>query len=302
MKNFTRPSQVRGFTLIELLVVIAIIAILAGLLLPALAKAKTKAQGIMCMNNNKQLLIAWHLYAGDYNDACANNYTIPGTIAAVFGPPLPPRLDNWVNNVMTWSVGGQDGQTVTNEALVRNGVLGKYTSGAVGVYKCPSDIFVSPAQRQRGWSRRLRSISMNALIGKSSPLGYDPGDPSHRGRSWAESGRWRQFIRTSDFPSPALTWLTLDENPDVINDAFFIASSDRNNSAWGDVPASYHNGACGFSFADGHAEIKKWHGRLAAIGTRKPYFGGIPGASLTIGTPIERADWLWYWERTQYIP
>ena len=297
-----RPARFRGFTLIELLVVIAIIAILASLLLPALARAKTKAQGIMCMNNNKQLLIAWHLYAGDFNEACANNYTIPGTIAAIYGPPSPPRLDNWVNNVMTWGVGGQDGMTVTNEALVRNGVLGKYTAGALGVYKCPADNYLHPSQRAAKFKARLRSISMNALIGKSSPQGYDSGDPSWRGRSWAESGRWRQFIRTSDMPSPALTWLTVDENPDVINDAFFIASSDRNNSAWGDVPASYHNGACGFSFADGHAEIKKWHGRLALLGARPPFYGGIPGNYLTIGTAIERSDWRWYWERTQYIP
>ena len=100
-KQSLRNRPVSGFTLIELLVVIAIIAILAAMLLPALAKAKTKAQGIGCLNNNRQLMHAWMLYAGDFNDYVANNFTIPDTESAI----TTKKFNNWVNNVMTWGAG-----------------------------------------------------------------------------------------------------------------------------------------------------------------------------------------------------
>src|SRR5438876_7391709 len=133
----------RGFTLIELLVVIAIIAILAAMLLPALSKAKAKAQGIQCLSNNKQLILAWHLYSGDFSDRLANNFTIPGTDAAISSK----AFDNWVNNVMTWGAGnGVEDISNTNVAWVKSGVLAPYTANALGVYKCPADNYLSPPQ------------------------------------------------------------------------------------------------------------------------------------------------------------
>src|SRR5207245_1543679 len=203
-----------------------------AMILPALSKAKQKAQGIQCLSNNKQLITAWHMYSLDFKDHVANNFTIPGTEATI----ADRTYQNWVNNVMTWGASqNPDDISNTNVDWLKRGVLAPYAGGAIGVFKCPADIYLSPAQTRAGWSARLRSNSMNALFGLTS----DKMDVSYSGHSWQDS-QYRQFLKQTDVKNPSMTWVTVDEHPDSINDAFFVASDDRNgNTTWGDTPASF---------------------------------------------------------------
>ena len=132
-----------------------------------------------------------------------------------------------------------------------NGVLGRYTAAAVGAYKCPADNYLSPAQTAAGFPRRNRSLSMNSIFGRFS-MGDDP---TAHGLNWGFP-QFRQYLKQVQVRRPAKTWLFIDEHPDSINDGYFINNPDVTH--WQDIPASYHNGACGFSFADGHSEIRKW--------------------------------------------
>jgi len=249
-KNLSALSDRRGlrpggFTLIELLVVIAIIAILAALLLPALSKGKLKAQGIQCMTNHRQLCLAWRMYSDDNREQllyASDNPYDSSTIAAT-----------WVTGYLQWGNPQDPANWDPNHDITKS-PMWPYCGKNLAIWKCPADKSFVTVNGER--KPRVRSMSMNLYLG-----GFGTWD----GSSFLDTAGYRLYFKQSDLanPGPSRIFVFLDMRPDSIdigNFAVRMSGWPSQPAQYGfyDLPGFYHHLACGFSFADGHSEIRRW--------------------------------------------
>jgi len=228
-----------------MIVTVALLGLLVTFLAPALAGSRVGGRAAVCVQNTRRLNNAWTMYAQENHDQLVQNFqgglAQGGNFPAALGPA-------WASGWLDWSTSADN----TNRLLLVNeryAALARYLGPQASVFKCPADTDLSPLQKARGWTERARSYSLSAGLGRGN----------------AESGQWdviyRHATNVTDlvYPSPAETFVYVDENSDSINDPAFYSPA---RASLSDIPAARHNGAAAFSFADGHAELHQWTGSL----------------------------------------
>lgn len=276
------PASVRrgsrtGFTLVEALVVAGVVGVLATIILPAVSNAKGKGYAVVCLNNMRQLALAWNTYADDREGYLPYNYGVADTYTTI----ADGRLLNWANNVMTWNLEADN----TNELLLAKGGLGPYLSGVVAPFKCPSDRALSVKQRAAGWRERTRTYSMNAMVGYAG--GY-----MKYGRN-VNNPKYKQFMKLGEIHDPSAIFIFIEEHPHSVNDGYFLNKPDAVPPHWYDLPAAYHNGGANLSFADMHIEYRKW----LSPGTVYPHQEN--SVILPVAVPLDDTrDYDWLMQRT----
>ena len=244
----------RAFSLSDLVGLLGALSLVAMVVLGRMVHAGQGSRTLACVANQQALGRIWALYAYDHSEVVANNLQITETQDTV----NRREYATWANNVLDWASTPFN----TNLSLMATGQFAVYLDSNPGVFKCPADKFPCP------FGPRVRSVSMNTYMSRPA---WDP-----------------SYEKYSQLAKPAMLWVFVDEHPDSINDGVFSTLS-GSITKWNDLPASYHNGACGFAFADGHSEIKKWRNP----NTKRPVLrqqspGGI----------VAPEDVAWVWQRT----
>ena len=305
--NLMKTSQsipTNAFTLIELLVVIAIIGILASMLLGAVSKAKSSARIAYCLNNKKQIILAWRMYAESNKD-----WLVPNQLNLGGGQGRVDRFPydefhhpfNWVIGTIDWKL-SESNTNINYLTHPHAAALSSDMAGGWKIYKCPEDTYLHPDQRQLGWRERVRSISM------SQALGYRYSILKNNRRSGLTlertgTGSGHAHMKLAEIRHPTEMFVTIDTHPDSISDSVFRIVSHNTYTIWksSGIPASYHNGGATLNYADGHAEYKKWQ----VESTKPPVYRDADKMGDHIRnvmrTESDGRDFVWLSQRAPYL-
>lgn len=272
------PESASAWSRTDLLAVVVTIMLLASVTVRGFILGQFSPRAALCMEHHRRLTAAWKRFADDHEGRMP--MVLVGDESTT-GTAISKGREPWALGWMDWTSRGDN----TNVLFLLNpnfGVLGPYLEGDASVFRCPADTYLSPSQVSRGWTRRVRSVSGNVGIGAGN----------------AEGGPWdsiyRHITKESEFmnPSPAETFVYLDEHPDSINDPGYYPP---HKTGWIDIPATYHQGGGTFGFADGHAEVHTWSGSMASM--RSVMFRTFGPSPAPVGDP----DLHWVSYHTQRV-